>query len=72
MTDWVRYLLPSSASEDKAIFTKWSLCQITTGKAIERFKRSNNMPYYINIEPDQFIDWLHSLGYRRVKDGTRS
>lgn len=69
MINWIQYLLPSSASNDKAIFTKWSYGQITTGEAIKRFKRSNNMPYYVNIEPDDFIRWINSIGYRRSRNG---
>lgn len=69
MIGWVKYLLHSSASADKAIFTKWAHGQITIGETIKRFKRSNNMPYYVNIEPDEFISWLNSIGYRRSSNG---
>ncbi|MBQ1289369.1 MAG: hypothetical protein IIY23_04325 [Erysipelotrichaceae bacterium] len=65
MTEWIRYLLTSSASRDKTIFTIWASGRISTGEAIKRFKLSNNMPYYVNIEPDEFICWMNSLGYRR-------
>jgi hypothetical protein len=69
MIDWVKYLLPSGAARDKTIFTIWASGRISTGEAIKRFKLSNNMPYYVNIEPDEFICWMKSLGYRRNKNG---
>ena len=68
MKTWVKYLMPSSALEDKAIFNRWACGQISTGTAIKRMKTNNNMPHYVNIEPDEWVQWVKGLGYRRKSD----
>jgi hypothetical protein len=70
--DWVKYLLPSGAAGDTAIFNKWASGRITTGEAIKRMKKNNNMPHYVNVEPDEWVRWVNGLGYRRSGYGTQS
>lgn len=51
---------------DCSIFNKWEEKQITTRSAIKEFKQNNDIEE--EISEDEFVKWLHSLGYRRKED----
>lgn len=54
------------ATIDCSIFNKWEEKQITTQSAIKEFKQNNDIEE--EISEDEFVKWLHSLGYRRKED----
>ena len=65
MNEFVKQLKKRSLNDDKALFLKWMNYEVETEEAIERFKKNNNMKDTI-INPNEFVIWLASLGYRRM------
>lgn len=61
--EFIKYLIRSEVcvKKDRRIFGDWMNGKITTNQAIEKFKRNNEV--FIKINPIEFTQWLHSLGY---------
>lgn len=65
MYDLIQEILESKAREnDKALFLKWSLREITTEECLKEFK-NNNDASAIPIDEDYFTRWLGSIGWRQ-------
>jgi len=54
------------AMTDKVIFEKWVTEKIPTETMIRLFRRNNHVSWKIYIEPDRFVEYLATLGYRRA------
>lgn len=61
--EFVKYLKPTKAAFDTALFNQWEKKEISTKEAIKRFKYNNEMD--IEITESEFVEWLNSLGYWR-------
>ena len=68
-----KHLKHGNEREDKEMFQKWSLGYIETERVIKYFCHSNKVPTEEKrfIQPENFVSWLNSLGYRR-KDGLQN
>ena len=56
----------TAAIADQATFNRWMIGKITTAEAIAEFMINNDIAR-IEIDPEQFEQWVNGLGYRRVK-----
>ena len=54
-----------SIGVDKTIFQKWENNEITIEEAIERFKKNNCVKEEVEIDQDEFIAWMNSIGWGR-------
>ena len=70
MREWIMFLNSSQhvALMDKVLFGKWEEYKVNTSTVISRFRINNRIPKRIEIDEDEFTDWLHSLGYRRYHE----
>ena len=52
---------------DKVLFTKYSRGEINLNTCMEMFKENNKIPdkFYIQIKPEDFVQWLKEIGYVR-------
>lgn len=59
------YPQQSSADRDKGTFNNWADGVITTKRAIMEFKENNRLENDEEIDEDEFIKWLKTIGYWR-------
>ena len=57
-----------SVVSDQKLFRAWENGEVTTLTCFQRWKKNNNVPSSaIEYDRDNFILWLNSLGYRRIR-----
>lgn len=56
---------PLAADRDKGTFNNWMDGVITTKQAIREFKENNHLENDEEIDEDEFIKWLKTIGYWR-------
>lgn len=54
-----------SVTRDKLTFNNWMDGVITTKQAIREFKENNHLENDEEIDEDEFIKWLKTIGYWR-------
>lgn len=54
-----------SVTKDKLTFNNWADGVITTKQAIREFKENNHLENDEEIDEDEFIKWLKTIGYWR-------
>ena len=66
--DFVRYLKKghNKATTDCTIFNRWADGSLTTEQTIKWFRKNNGIPNRVRIDPEEFREWMHGLGYREA------